>query len=112
MAAEITKIGRMDDLDAAIVRSEQEPVVLFNHDPWCPISARAKSQVDEVRHPILLIDVSRQHEITREIAQRTGIRHESPQVIVLRAGVPVWSASHYRITADDIQNALVIEPEN
>jgi hypothetical protein len=34
------------------------------------------------------------------------VRHESPQVIVLRAGRAAWSASHFRITADAVRGAL------
>jgi bacillithiol system protein YtxJ len=110
MSAAFTKIVRMHDLDAALDRPADEAVILFNHDPWCPISARAMAEVERVEGDIMLVDVSREREITRAIAERTGIRHESPQVIVLRGGTPVWSASHYRITAEAVQSAVTAAP--
>jgi bacillithiol system protein YtxJ len=34
------------------------------------------------------------------------VRHESPQAILLRDGKPVWKASHFRITAGALAQAL------
>ena len=33
-------------------------------------------------------------------------RHESPQVIILRNGVAVWNASHWKIKADAVKSAV------
>jgi bacillithiol system protein YtxJ len=55
---------------------------------------------------IWLVDVQRSQDLSREIERRTGIRHESPQVILLSHGRPRWSASHRHITASAIQHAL------
>ena len=49
----------------------------------------------------LMIDVERQKGLADEVASRTGIEHESLQVIVLRNGLPVYAASHWNITGED-----------
>ena len=41
-----------------------------------------------------------------EIEQKTGIRHESPQVIVLDKGNVVWNASHWKVTAQAVAKAV------
>jgi bacillithiol system protein YtxJ len=46
-----------------------------------------------------LVDVASRHDIVRAIEARTGVRHESPQVLLLRHRQTVWSASHFAITA-------------
>jgi monothiol bacilliredoxin len=38
-----------------------------------------------------------------------GIRHESPEVIVLQNGKPVWHASHYDVTADALAKEVAGE---
>jgi bacillithiol system protein YtxJ len=48
-----------------------------------------------------LIDVERQKGLADEVASRTGIEHESLQVVVLRNGLPVYAASHWNITGED-----------
>ena len=87
-------------------------MVLFQHDPFCGGSAIAYRQLARLSGAIPLIDVARSQPLSRAIAVRTGIRHESPQVLVLRDGRAVWSASHSAITADVVQRALgVLPPE-
>jgi bacillithiol system protein YtxJ len=105
MTARFQQISGLDRLAETLERSQAETVVLFNHDPWCPISARAYDQVSSVALDVVLIDVSRERIVTRELAQRTGVRHESPQVIVLRDGQVIWSASHHRITREALEQA-------
>jgi bacillithiol system protein YtxJ len=44
--------------------------------------------------------------VSRELASLTGVRHETPQVIVLRDGKAVWNASHFDVKADDVLKAV------
>jgi bacillithiol system protein YtxJ len=55
---------------------------------------------------VALIDVRRFHRLGREVAKRTGVRHESPQVIVLRDGEAVSDAHHGLITLDGVEEAV------
>lgn len=105
MATQFNAISGVEALDDVLERSRSEPVIVFNHDPHCPISARAFSQMEKTGSQVMLVDVSREKHLTREIQIRTGISHESPQVIVLRDGQPTWSASHFAITTDAVQDA-------
>ncbi len=50
-----------------------------------------------------LVDVRAERPQSQRIAARTGVRHESPQLIILRRGSVLWSASHDDITADAIR---------
>ncbi len=93
-------------LDELVARSYEEPVLLFNYDPFCPINASARRELERLGADVAVVDVARQHDLGQLVATRTGVRHESPQVIVLRAGRPAWSASHFRITADAVRGAL------
>ena len=96
--ARFVPLSDSGELDTWFSRSHQHSVTLFLHDPSCPISAHAFRQMAHVAAEIALVDVSSSRDITRSIEQRTGVRHESPQVLVLRDGQAVWSASHYGIT--------------
>ena len=59
---------------------------------------------------INLIIVQTDRHVSNEIARRTGIKHESPQAIVLKDGEPVYHASHYDITIEDLNEHLLSEP--
>jgi bacillithiol system protein YtxJ len=94
------------DLDRLIAESAEQPVVLFKHDFTCPISANAYRELAAVPCEVPLIDVERQKGLADEVASRTGIEHESPQVIVLRDGRPVHAASLWNITGEEVARAV------
>ena len=106
MGDRFTKIADADALDEALARSNDTPVILFKHSTTCPISSAAYEQMSRVANDVSLVVVQRAREVSTEIASRTGVRHESPQAIVLRNGKAVWSASHFDITAKAVEEAV------
>jgi len=92
-------------LDALIARSHREPVILFKHSLTCPISAYAYRQLKQMGAEVALVVVQQARDVSRAVETVTGIRHESPQAIILRNGQPAWSASHYEITAAAVTQA-------
>jgi bacillithiol system protein YtxJ len=82
-------------------------VVLFKHSPRCAVSRTALREMEEFAAgnpeiPVFVIDVVDSRELSRELAERTGVRHESPQVVIWREGAVVWHASHYRIRQEGL----------
>ena len=62
--------------------------------------------------PVYLVDVIAQRPLSREIAARLGIRHESPQAILFRQGAAAWHASHDAVTAEALARIIHEEPVN
>ena len=103
----MVRLDTIEKLEEAIENSRVHPVLLFKHSRTCGISAGVMSQeMAGVEAPVNLILVQDDRHISNEIAARTGIRHESPQAIVLKDGEVVYHASHFDITADDIHAGL------
>lgn len=100
------KITDTNSFEQLANRSKDRPVVIFKHSLTCPISAAAYEQMAEFDGEVALIEVQRARELSTEIENRLGIAHESPQVIVLRNGQVVWNASHFRVTADAVAEAV------
>lgn len=103
-----TPISDAATLDELFEESHTEPVLLFLHAPHCPIGLTAYYAMRQLAEPtaVRVIEVAHQRALSRAVEQRTGVRHESPQVIVLRDGEAVWNASHYDITAEAVSMAL------
>ena len=99
----ITDTKSYEDL---ITRSKERPVVIFKHSLTCSISAAAYDQMERFDGEVALIEVQQAQELSKEIENRLGVAHESPQVIVLRNGQVVWDASHFSITADAVAAAV------
>ncbi len=93
-------------LDEALRRSHDTATLIYLHDPYCPISRRAWQELQRLPREALaaayLVDVSRQHDLSDAIEARTGVRHESPQALILRDGRVAWDASHFAITAEGV----------
>lgn len=92
-------------LGQLFTRSHAEPMILFKHSTTCPISAAAHEQMKRMTMDVGLVVVQSARDVSREVESRTGLRHESPQVIVLRNGEAVWSASHWDVTTDAVTQA-------
>ena len=106
MAANFIELDSREQLDELFMRSHTMPVVIFKHSITCGISSGVYREVSNVEGDINLVIVQHSRDISNAIAVRTGIRHESPQALVLQDGLPVYHASHYDIEAAAIGKYL------
>jgi bacillithiol system protein YtxJ len=103
----------IDELERTLDDSHRRPVLLFKHSFTCGVSAEA---LDELRSHIeenpaaavqyAMVAVQTHREVSNSISERLGVRHETPQAILVRGGRAIWSASHFRVNASEIQKAL------
>ena len=103
------KFFKIDDqaaLDNLITDSKRKPIIIFKHSNACSISSRAYREMEKVQAPVNILEVQSAREVSRELANMTGIRHETPQVIVLRDGKAVWNASHFEVQAGAVTEAV------
>ena len=108
MPANFIKVESLDRLDSLFAESHQHPVVLFKHSTTCGISAGVYREVADVKTDVNIVVIQTHREISNAISARTGIRHESPQAIVLHRGQPSYYASHYDIEAAGIEESLEV----
>jgi bacillithiol system protein YtxJ len=105
----------VESVDAAIAESRERPVLLFKHSRYCGVSCEALDELQshmgsqsESTAAYKMVTVQTHRSVSDAIAQRLGIRHETPQAILLRDGKAVWNASHFRITSNEL-NQIVSE---
>jgi bacillithiol system protein YtxJ len=89
----------------------EEFVMIFKHSTACPVSWAAHGQVTRFLRenpgaPVRLVRVIQERPLSRKIALATGVRHESPQIIALRRGEVVGSASHGQITSERLRQIV------
>jgi len=106
MSANFINVDSIEGLERLVAESHERPVILFKHSLTCGISSGVYREVSQVRADVNLIVIQTHREISNAIATMTGVRHESPQAIVLRGGEPVYHASHYDIEAEHIEAKL------
>ncbi len=92
-------------LKECIEQSDSKTVIIFKHSTRCSISSMAKSKLernwnykaDEIT-PYYL-DLIANRAISNEIEKLLGVRHQSPQLIVLKNKRVVLHLSHNAINA-------------
>ncbi len=102
MKAQFIELNNIEQLDDLFEVSKTKPITLFKHSITCPISTNVFEEVSNVDSTIFLVVVQDTRNISDAIAKKTGIKHESPQAIVIKDSEPVYHASHYDITAEDL----------
>lgn len=100
------KVTGAEQFSDLLSRSQKQPIVIFKHSTTCPVSAAAYDEMEQFAGEVVLVEVQRARELSREIEKQTGIRHESPQVLVLENGKVVWNASHFKVKARAVEEAL------
>ncbi len=87
--------------------------LIFKHSYSCGLSEIAHDEVarylaDPTALPVLLVDVNRQRALSTRIETELSLLHESPQAILMDLGRVIWHASHRRVTAKAIRDAIAV----
>ncbi|MBN9484937.1 MAG: thioredoxin family protein [Bacteroidetes bacterium 43-93] len=93
-------------LDQIKEQSKQQPVVIFKHSTRCSISDMAKGRLERKTAPenvqFYYLDLIRYRNISNDIAKVFGVRHESPQILLIKNGECVYDESHNGISMEEI----------
>lgn len=86
-------------------------VLVLKHSPICGVSASAlhAARAFAAAHPdvpLQVIDVIRERPESDRLAESLGVRHASPQAILLSDGAPVWNDSHFGISRGSLEGAV------
>jgi bacillithiol system protein YtxJ len=98
----------MAQLDTLVEESKTQTVFIYKHSTRCSISSMAMNRLqrewtaegNEVK--AYYLDLIQFRDISNAIAQKFGVYHESPQVIVLKNAEVVHHDSHMNINFEDI----------
>lgn len=106
------ELTELKALDRIIKESTEKPVVLFKHSTTCSRSAFAKHRLESEydikpeEASFYYLDLLSYRPISNAIAERFGVRHQSPQVIVVKNGKAVFDTSHESISLKKVKQAI------
>jgi len=89
--------------------------LIYKHSPVCGASTTALRELSHFSAelpavPVYQVDVIGQRSLSQAMEDRLGIRHESPQVILFLDRLPVWNASHFKITRSALLERMASAP--
>lgn len=93
--------------------SEKMPVMIFKHSTRCGISRMVLNNFErgydlpkDKDVKLYFLDLLANREISNEVANRFEVRHESPQMIILKDRKVVHHASHHAINLDNLKSEI------
>jgi bacillithiol system protein YtxJ len=101
-------VRNAEELERAFVESW---ALVYKHSTRCAVSSMAWREVAAFRkgNPganVFVVHVVEQRDLSNAVAARTGVRHASPQAILLENGRVAWHASHEGVTAEALEALL------
>lgn len=99
-------LNSIEQLQAVIDASNERPIGIFKHSTRCSISSMAKSRIETAMSDstpdLYLLDLLSHRDVSNAIEEQFDIQHESPQLILLHMGKPLYNASHGMINMKDL----------
>jgi len=106
------RLDNINTLDEIIQESKDTPVVIFKHSTSCSISAMALNRLERSWNEtemeavkIYYLDLIAYRDISHAVADKFGVTHQSPQVLLIKNGECVYDDSHMGISYQSLKAA-------
>ena len=105
-------MSSIEQLNELVVVAQSKPVVIFKHSTRCGISSMALNSFkrewtsEDSLADVYILDLLRHRDVSNDVAEITGVYHQSPQAIVLKGTEVIYEASHSAIDARKIETIL------
>ena len=103
------KLESATTLENIIEDSFNSPQVIFKHSTSCPISGMAKRRLEggwDLEISPYYLDLISYRSISNAIEDKFLVRHESPQIILIKDGKALYDESHLDISAPTLKVKL------
>jgi len=105
---QLTDLGQLNEI---VEVSNEKLVLIFKHSTRCSISRYSLKQFEneftfEDKIVPYFLDLIAHRDVSNEIAQRFGVFHESPQIMLIKEGKAIYDASHESIDAKKLESFI------
>ncbi len=101
-----------DEFSRLLQDSFHFPVIIFKHSTRCATSSVALSRVERDRKDehgeidFYYLDVIQYRELSRIIADKSAVAHQSPQMLLFKDGKCIYDSSHLFISLEQAVHTL------
>jgi bacillithiol system protein YtxJ len=102
---EFKRLEKEEQLDE--IASAKGALVIFKHNTTCPISQgvlkRLEAEPQNIKgtEGVYLLDLMEKRELSNAVAERFGVEHQSPQLLLIRNGQCTFHQWGYDISAEE-----------
>lgn len=104
------QLTQMETLEEIAEDSANQPIAILKHSTSCGISRMVLRQFEQNYNlvpgsvKLYFLDLLRYRDISNKIATRFNVPHESPQLLVIKNGKTIYSASHSEIDVEKLKS--------
>jgi len=104
---QLTNLDQLQEIKAATGYS-----AIFKHSTRCSISMMARKRFEfdwtaiPEGIPLYFLDLIAHREISNTIAEIFEVRHESPQLLLIKDGECIYETSHGEISAEELAEQI------
>lgn len=109
----VPELMNIKDWEQVLAKSKKGPVFVFKHSTTCGISASAAYRVNkwledapESTPEFYFVIVRSRRPVSNAIEGKLQVKHESPQLLLIRDEKSLWDTDHGAITSSSIEEAL------
>ena len=109
-------ITKLEHLNEIREDSFNKPVLIFKNSLNCNVSADALDLIeenwktdDELMIKPYLVDVIKNRPLSMQIAEDYNIKHQSPQVLLIKNGECIYSKTHWNISYEELKETVNTE---
>lgn len=102
------RITSVEDWRELLESSKEQPFLLFKFSMTCvsSLSAMKEFRALETELSKYIIIVQEDRLVSNAVAKDLGVKHESPQLLILKGGRGIWQATHYKIKKSLLKEAI------
>ena len=105
---QITTLSQLNEIQEI---SKTKPAIIFKHSTTCMISRMALKNFEkefELQKEVeaYLLDLLNFREISNEIAAKFDVKHQSPQLFLIKNEIAVYNTSHENIDAATLKSKI------
>lgn len=110
-SVEWTELEKAEQLQALQKESESKSVIIFKHSSRCSTSHMILGRLERSANELsgakmYFLDLLQHRDVSAMIEDIFLVRHESPQLLVIRDGSAVLHLSHFEIDPAIVQHSL------
>lgn len=102
------RIKTIESWHTLLKNSTTQPFLIFKYSMTCfsSISANKELRTLETDLPIYTVIVQTDRKVSNIIEQDLKVKHESPQLLIVKDGKAIWQATHYHIKRKIVHDAI------
>ncbi|QDQ00388.1 bacillithiol system redox-active protein YtxJ [Lysinibacillus fusiformis] len=102
------RIKTTEDWENILKKSREQPILLLKFSMTCisSIAALKEFKALDTHLSKRLVIVQMERDVSNTIEKDLGVKHESPQFLILLNGNGIWQATHYKIKRTLLTDAI------